>query len=96
MWQSYAEIVQAAHAEERRFIEVERLGDRAVLRLVDTDKLNVLSAPTASPRRPAPAERRPTPAAGSCANTPSTTWTPRPAPRSKMPWPISWISSAAT
>ena len=44
MWQSYAEIVQAAHAEERRFIEVERLGDRAVLRLVDTDKLNVLSA----------------------------------------------------
>ena len=45
MWQSYAEIVQAAHAEERRFIEVERLGDRAVLRLVDADKLNVLSAP---------------------------------------------------
>lgn len=45
MWQSYAEIVQAAHAEERRFVEVERLGDRAVLRMVDADKLNVLSAP---------------------------------------------------
>jgi 2-(1,2-epoxy-1,2-dihydrophenyl)acetyl-CoA isomerase len=45
MWQSYAEIVQAAHAEERRYIEVERLGDRAVLRLADADKLNVLSAP---------------------------------------------------
>jgi 2-(1,2-epoxy-1,2-dihydrophenyl)acetyl-CoA isomerase len=45
MWQSYAENVQAAHAEERRLIEVERLGDRAVLRLADADKLNVLSAP---------------------------------------------------
>ena len=45
IWRSYAEIVQAAHAEERRFVEVERLGDRAVLRLADADKLNVLSAP---------------------------------------------------
>ena len=45
MWQSYNDIVQAAHAVERRFIEVERLGDRAVLRMVDADKLNVLSAP---------------------------------------------------
>lgn len=45
MWQSYAEIVQAARAEERRFVEVQRLGDRAVLRLVDVDKLNALSAP---------------------------------------------------
>ena len=35
-------------------------------------------------------------AAGSCGNTPSTTWTPRSAPRSKLPWPISWISCAAT
>ena len=45
MWHSDAEIVQAAHAEECRSVDVERLGVRAILRLVDADKVNVLSAP---------------------------------------------------
>jgi 2-(1,2-epoxy-1,2-dihydrophenyl)acetyl-CoA isomerase len=42
---SYAEIVAGARDEKRRLVEVEHHGDRAVLRLRDPDKLNVLSAP---------------------------------------------------
>lgn len=42
---SYTEIVAAAHADERELVEVEHRGDRAVLRLRDPDKLNVLSGP---------------------------------------------------
>jgi 2-(1,2-epoxy-1,2-dihydrophenyl)acetyl-CoA isomerase len=42
---TYAQVVAAARAEERDFVEVERLGDRAVLHLADPDKLNVLSGP---------------------------------------------------
>jgi 2-(1,2-epoxy-1,2-dihydrophenyl)acetyl-CoA isomerase len=42
---SYAEVVAAAHADEREMVAVERQGDRAVLTLGDPDKLNVLSAP---------------------------------------------------
>ena len=42
---SYAEVVSAGQADERTLVEVEHLGDRAVLRLADPDKLNVLSAP---------------------------------------------------
>jgi 2-(1,2-epoxy-1,2-dihydrophenyl)acetyl-CoA isomerase len=42
---SYADVVSAAHADQRELVEVEHLGDRAVLRLGDPDKLNVLSAP---------------------------------------------------
>jgi len=45
MEMSYAEVVAAAHADQRTLVEVEHLGDRAVLRLRDPDKLNVLSAP---------------------------------------------------
>lgn len=42
---SYAEVVSAGQADERTLVEVEHLGDRAVLRLADPEKLNVLSAP---------------------------------------------------
>jgi 2-(1,2-epoxy-1,2-dihydrophenyl)acetyl-CoA isomerase len=42
---SYTEVVAAAHADDRRLVEVEHLGERAVLRLCDPDKLNVLSGP---------------------------------------------------
>jgi 2-(1,2-epoxy-1,2-dihydrophenyl)acetyl-CoA isomerase len=42
---SYAEVVAAAHADERELVAVERQGDRAVLTLGDPGKLNVLSAP---------------------------------------------------
>lgn len=42
---SYAEVVSAGRADERTLVEVEHLGDRALLRLADPDKLNVLSAP---------------------------------------------------
>jgi 2-(1,2-epoxy-1,2-dihydrophenyl)acetyl-CoA isomerase len=45
MEMSYAEVLAAARADERTLVEVERGGDRAVLRLADPDKLNVLSAP---------------------------------------------------
>jgi 2-(1,2-epoxy-1,2-dihydrophenyl)acetyl-CoA isomerase len=45
MEMSYVEILAAARADERTLVEVERGGDRAVLRLADPDKLNVLSAP---------------------------------------------------
>lgn len=42
---SYAEVVAAAHADQRELVGVDHRGDRAVLRLRDPDKLNVLSAP---------------------------------------------------
>jgi 2-(1,2-epoxy-1,2-dihydrophenyl)acetyl-CoA isomerase len=42
---SYADVVAAAHADERELVSVERQGDRAVLLLGDPDKLNVLSGP---------------------------------------------------
>ena len=42
---SYADVVAEAHADERELVQVERDGDRAVLRLADPAKLNVLSAP---------------------------------------------------
>ena len=42
---SYDEVVAAAHADERELVAVERRGDRAVLRLCDPGKRNVLSAP---------------------------------------------------
>jgi len=42
---SYAEVIAAARADERELVEVERLGDRAVVRLCDPGKRNVLSAP---------------------------------------------------
>jgi 2-(1,2-epoxy-1,2-dihydrophenyl)acetyl-CoA isomerase len=42
---TYAEVVAAAHADERELVTVERLGDRAILHLGDPAKLNVLSAP---------------------------------------------------
>jgi len=41
---SYADIVAEARATKAQLVEVERLGDRAVLRLSDPDRLNVLSA----------------------------------------------------
>jgi len=42
---SYAQIVANAHAEQRELVEVEHHGDRALMRLRDPAKLNVLSAP---------------------------------------------------
>lgn len=42
---TYEEIVASAYAEERELVAVDHRGDRAVLRLADPDKLNVLSAP---------------------------------------------------
>jgi len=45
MEMSYAEILAAARADERALVEVDRLGEHAVLRLADPAKLNVLSAP---------------------------------------------------
>jgi 2-(1,2-epoxy-1,2-dihydrophenyl)acetyl-CoA isomerase len=42
---SYGDVVAAAHADERELVAVERRGDRAVLRLCDPGKRNVLSAP---------------------------------------------------
>jgi 2-(1,2-epoxy-1,2-dihydrophenyl)acetyl-CoA isomerase len=44
MEMSYAEILAAARADERALVEVDRLGEHAVLRLADPAKLNVLSA----------------------------------------------------
>jgi 2-(1,2-epoxy-1,2-dihydrophenyl)acetyl-CoA isomerase len=41
----YQELVREARQEEAQLVEVEHLGDRAVLRLADPEKLNVLSAP---------------------------------------------------
>ena len=51
---------------------------------------------TASPHPPGPAKPPPAPPAGSCWNTPSTTWTPKHFPRNKICWPISSNSCAAT
>lgn len=45
MEMSYADVIAGAHADPRRLVEVEHMGDRAVLRLCDPGKLNVLSAP---------------------------------------------------
>ncbi|HEY1689497.1 MAG TPA: enoyl-CoA hydratase/isomerase family protein [Solirubrobacteraceae bacterium] len=42
---SYAQVIADARAEQRRLVEVEHLGDRALLKLCDPEKLNVLSAP---------------------------------------------------
>jgi 2-(1,2-epoxy-1,2-dihydrophenyl)acetyl-CoA isomerase len=41
---TYADVVAAGRADERTYVEVEHLGDRAVVRLADPDKLNALSA----------------------------------------------------
>jgi 2-(1,2-epoxy-1,2-dihydrophenyl)acetyl-CoA isomerase len=41
---SYDDVVAAAHAADERLVDVERLDDRAVVRLSDPGKLNVLSA----------------------------------------------------
>jgi 2-(1,2-epoxy-1,2-dihydrophenyl)acetyl-CoA isomerase len=43
--QSYAEYVADAARARETMVEVERQGDRAIVRLHDPDKLNVLSAP---------------------------------------------------
>jgi 2-(1,2-epoxy-1,2-dihydrophenyl)acetyl-CoA isomerase len=42
---SYADVVADGMASEERLVEVERLGDRAIVTLSDPDKRNVLSAP---------------------------------------------------
>ncbi len=42
---SYANLIAEAREEEREFVSVERRADRAIVRLRDPDKLNVLSAP---------------------------------------------------
>ena len=42
---SYADVVAEGRASEERLVEVERLGDRAIVTLSDPDKRNVLSAP---------------------------------------------------
>jgi 2-(1,2-epoxy-1,2-dihydrophenyl)acetyl-CoA isomerase len=42
---TYAEVVAEGRADERELVTVEREGDRAIVRLGDPDKLNVLSAP---------------------------------------------------
>ena len=45
MPRTYAEVLERGRAGDERLVEVERLGDRAVVRLCDPDKRNVLSAP---------------------------------------------------
>lgn len=42
---AYDEIVASGHETERRFVRMERGGDRATVTLDDPEKLNVLSAP---------------------------------------------------
>jgi 2-(1,2-epoxy-1,2-dihydrophenyl)acetyl-CoA isomerase len=42
---TYAEVVAEGRASEERLVEVERLGDRAIVTLNDPDKRNALSAP---------------------------------------------------
>jgi 2-(1,2-epoxy-1,2-dihydrophenyl)acetyl-CoA isomerase len=42
---TYADVVAEGRASEERLVEVERLGDRAIVTLSDPDKRNVLSAP---------------------------------------------------
>src|SRR4051794_23947883 len=42
---TYTEGIASAHAHQEQLVEVEHRGDRAILRLADPDKLNVLSAP---------------------------------------------------
>jgi len=42
---SYSDVVREAHAFEGDLVQVERLGDRAIVRLSDPQKRNVLSAP---------------------------------------------------
>jgi 2-(1,2-epoxy-1,2-dihydrophenyl)acetyl-CoA isomerase len=41
---TYADAVAAGRAETRRLVDVDHRGDRAIVRLADPDKLNVLSA----------------------------------------------------
>lgn len=43
-WTTYAEVVEAARAEERELVHVARRADRAVVTLDEPDKRNVLSA----------------------------------------------------
>ena len=42
---TYVEVLEDAHGDERTLVDVEHLDDRAVVRLADPGKLNVLSAP---------------------------------------------------
>jgi 2-(1,2-epoxy-1,2-dihydrophenyl)acetyl-CoA isomerase len=42
---TYADVVERALASDERLVHTERLGDRAIVRLADPDKRNVLSAP---------------------------------------------------
>ena len=42
---TYDEMLEAARADERELVTVERLGDRAIIRMSDPTNLNALSAP---------------------------------------------------